>query len=170
MALDGATLYFIKNDLEQMTGARVDRIHQPSREEVVITLRHRSGSVKLLINVSAVSSRIHFTEVTLENPKTPPMFCMLLRKHLGSGKLVSVRQLSMDRVLFLDFETMNDLGDLVHNIHPRDHFSEDSISEFRSLGIQVRIVFDIDKKLGGGSVRLEARHRKGPAQVFQTIL
>lgn len=113
MALDGVFLSCILKELQEAVGARVDKIHQPSREEIVITLRHRSGSEKLLINVGASSPRLHFTGVTLENPKAPPMFCMLLRKHLGGGKLTAVRQLGLDRVAYLDFEAVNELGDLV---------------------------------------------------------
>lgn len=113
MALDGVFLSFIKAELQDAVGSRIDKIHQPSREEVVLTLRHRSGSAKLLISTGAGSPRLHFTKVTLENPKAPPMFCMLLRKYLGSGKLTAVRQLGLDRVLYLDFETINELGDLV---------------------------------------------------------
>lgn len=113
MALDGVFLSCIKRELSEALGARIDKIHQPSREEIVLTLRHRSGNAKLLISVGAASPRVHFTTVALENPKAPPMFCMLLRKHLGSGKLVNIRQLGLDRVLYLDFETMNELGDMV---------------------------------------------------------
>ena len=78
-----------------------------------MTLRFKGGNEKLLISVGADSPRVHFTRVALENPKTPPMFCMLLRKHLGSGKLIAVRQFEMDRILYLDFETINELGDMV---------------------------------------------------------
>ena len=113
MALDGAFLSVLCRELQAVVGSRIDRIHQPSREEIMMTLRFKGGSEKLLISVGADSPRIHFTRVALENPKTPPMFCMLLRKHLGSGKLIAVRQFQMDRILSLDFETINELGDLV---------------------------------------------------------
>lgn len=114
MALDGIYLSALKAEIEQrVLNARVDKIYQPSKEEIIIALRFRGGSAKLLISASAGSPRVHFTTVTLENPKSPPMFCMLLRKHLSTAKLIAVRQLGMDRVLFLDFETVNELGDLV---------------------------------------------------------
>lgn len=114
MALDGIFLSVLKQDIaDTVINARVDKIYQPSKEEIMITLRYRGGSKKLFLSASANSPRIHFTEISLENPKTPPMFCMLMRKHLSTAKLVNVRQLGMDRVLFLDFETVNELGDLV---------------------------------------------------------
>lgn len=113
MALDGAFLNIIKQELEtEVLNSRVDKIGQPSKEEIVITLRFKGGSRKLLISANANSPRIHFTKISLENPATPPMFCTLLRKHLNTGKLVAVRQDGMDRILFLDFEAVNELGDL----------------------------------------------------------
>lgn len=113
MALDGAFLHFVKEEIAAYLDARIDKIHQPSREELVIHLRGRGYSKKLLLSAGANSPRIHFTEESFENPKTPPMFCMLLRKHLGSGRLVAVRQSGMDRILSLDFESVNELGDRV---------------------------------------------------------
>ncbi len=113
MALDGIFLSFIKNEIEPWIGARIDKIHQPSREELLITLRGRQDHRKLLLSAGADSPRIHFTEESFENPKTPPMFCTLLRKHLGCGRLTGVRQQGLDRILELDFESVNELGDRV---------------------------------------------------------
>ncbi len=115
MALDGAFLRVIKHELTSvLIGARVDKIYQPAKDEIILSLRTRSkGGFRLLISANANHARIHFTKHPVENPKVPPMFCMLLRKHLSSAKLIDIRQLGMDRVLFLDFETINELGDLV---------------------------------------------------------
>jgi predicted ribosome quality control (RQC) complex YloA/Tae2 family protein len=112
MALDGVFLSVTKSEFEQvLINSRIDKIHQPSKEEIVITFRFPGGSKKVLINAGANSPRVHFTNISLENPKTPPMFCMLLRKHLGSGRLLSIKQLGLDRVLYFNFQTVNDLGD-----------------------------------------------------------
>ena len=113
MALDGIYLNLIKKELEgSLIGSRVDKIHQPSRECLVITLRTQGqGNKKLLINSSAGTARVHFTVCEPENPKSPPMFCMLLRKHIGSGKLLSIRQDGFERILFLDFEATDEFGD-----------------------------------------------------------
>ncbi|HIZ55925.1 MAG TPA: NFACT family protein [Firmicutes bacterium] len=112
MALDGAFLYLIGKEIEaRALQSRIDRIHQPSREEIILVLRWKGGSGKLLISAGADSPRLHFTETSPENPQSPPMFCMLLRKYLSGGKLIAVRQLGMDRVLFLDFETISEMGD-----------------------------------------------------------
>ncbi len=113
MALDGAFLHFIKKEIAAHIGARIDKIHQPSREEIVLHLRGKGYAKKLLLSAGANSPRVHFTEESFENPKTPPMFCMLLRKHLGNGRLTAVRQSGLDRILQLDFETLDEFGDRV---------------------------------------------------------
>jgi predicted ribosome quality control (RQC) complex YloA/Tae2 family protein len=113
MALDGAFLYAVKKELDFLTGSRIDKIHQPSKEEILITLRAQGEMQKLIISASANSARVHLTKAEVENPKTPPMFCMLLRKHLNGGKLTGIRQDGLERILFLDFEAINEIGDLV---------------------------------------------------------
>ncbi len=113
MALDGAFLYAVKNELQPLLGGRVEKVFQPSREEIVISIRTRHGSKKLYISANAGSARIHVTQKQPDNPQTPPMFCMLLRKRLGSGKLTDIRQDGLERILFLDFECINELGDQV---------------------------------------------------------
>lgn len=114
MALDGIFLNCIKNELDFLIGGRVDKISQPSREEIIISIRTRGGMEKLLFSASASSARVHITKETPENPKVPPMFCMLMRKHLGNGRLLNIRQDGLERILFFDFEAMNELGDMVN--------------------------------------------------------
>ncbi len=113
MALDGLFLHCIGQELENtVIGAKVDKIYQPSSEELVLTLRSRElGALKLLLCARANSPRIHLTKATFENPATPPMLCMLLRKRLGGATLIGIRQAGFDRILFLDFSATNELGD-----------------------------------------------------------
>lgn len=113
MALDGIYLSLLKKEFESLIGARVDKIHQPTREELLIGLRTREGSKKLLINAGSGSARVHLTTQEIENPKTPPMLCMLLRKHLASGRLTDIRQDGFERILYFDFESTDELGDKV---------------------------------------------------------
>lgn len=113
MALDGAFLYAVKNELQMLIGGRVDKVYQPSREEIIISVRTVKGAFRLLISASASSARVHITETQVDNPMTPPMFCMLMRKHLGGGKLAQIRQDGLERILFLDFNCTNELGDPV---------------------------------------------------------
>lgn len=114
MALDGIFLRHIKKEIEnEALNARISQIYQPNRDELIFALRTFSGNKKLLLSARANSPRVNFCLNTPENPAQPPMFCMLLRKRLGGGKLVAVRQQDCDRVLFLDFECVNELGDTV---------------------------------------------------------
>ena len=114
MALDGLCLSAISRQIsENYIDARVEKVSQPAKDAIVLTLRARGGSKKLLISAGAMGARVHFTEAQIENPQTPPMFCMLMRKHLSGGRLIGVRQLGLDRVLFLDFEVLNELADKV---------------------------------------------------------
>jgi len=111
MSLDGAFLHIVKTELNQLTGAKIEKIHQPSREEIILTFRGK----KLLVSANSESARICFTDGGFDNPAMPPMFCVLMRKHLGNGRLSSVTQPGLERVIYLDFECTNEIGDAVKN-------------------------------------------------------
>ncbi|HEX3018488.1 MAG TPA: NFACT RNA binding domain-containing protein [Caproicibacter sp.] len=112
MALDGAFLRHLKREIEETAlGAKVDKIYQPNRDELVLSLRAHTGTFKLLMSARANSARINFTKYLPENPKEPPMLCMLLRKRLTGARLSEVRQPGLERMLCLDFGTVNELGD-----------------------------------------------------------
>ncbi len=112
MALDGVFLRYIKKELEsELQNTKVDKIYQPSRDELVLSMRSREGAKKLLISSRAGSARVNLTDLTPENPKVPPMFCMLLRKKLSGARLRSISQFETERVLRLHFEGINELGD-----------------------------------------------------------
>jgi len=114
MALDGALLACLRQELEAaLPEARIDKIHQPGREELLIALRYKGGNRKLYLSAGAGSPRIHFTEQAPENPAQPPMFCMLLRKRLTGGRLAAIRQEGWERALYLDFDCISELGDPV---------------------------------------------------------
>ena len=114
MALDGALLSCLREELaSRLPDARVDKVHQPSREELILSLRHRGGAEKVYLSARANSPRAHFTDVALENPASPPMFCMLLRKRLTGGRLTAIRQEGLERALYFDFDCVNELGDIV---------------------------------------------------------
>ena len=114
MALDGIYLYALARQIRQEAlGSRVEKIHQPSKEEIILWLRSPAGRCRLLCCANPSAPRVQLTGLNPENPKIPPQFCTLLRKHLSTGKLVEVRQEGLDRVLHLDFEAINELGDVV---------------------------------------------------------
>ena len=128
MALDGAFLHCLRTELiASLSGnnsghgffARVDKLHQPSKEELVISLRRarpdpeQNTTEKLYLSVRANSPRVHFTSAVPDNPAAPPMFCMLLRKKLTGARLIDIRQPGLERALYFDFDAVNDLGDVV---------------------------------------------------------
>ena len=113
MALDGVTLAYLVNELApQLIGARIDKIFQPEKDEIHLLLRQQ-GSRRLLLSTSATSPRFHLTQENKKNPTSPPMFCMILRKHLEGGKLVSLHQSELERVVTFDIQNYNERGDLV---------------------------------------------------------
>ncbi len=114
MALDGLYLTKIKDELlSKAVGLRVDKVNQPTRDEIILNLRGKGFGYKLLLCVRADSPRIHFTSHNIDNPPVPPMFCMLLRKHLQGAMIKNVRQHESDRILFIDFDATNEIGDRV---------------------------------------------------------
>lgn len=114
MALDGMLLHLLAREIEKdWLGSRVEKLHQPSRSELIVALRGFGKSGKLLLSASGNSPRIHFTRFAPENPQSPPMFCMLARKHLTGAKLTGVRTLGLERIMMLDFEATNELMDTV---------------------------------------------------------
>ena len=107
MALDACFLQFIARDLQHLIGAQVDKIYQPSKDEILLHLRGREKG-KLMISSSPNSARIHLTERSVENPKVPPAFCMVLRKHLQGARVQKIYTPAFERVIFLEFEGKND--------------------------------------------------------------
>ena len=106
----GAVLEEVK---EKCLGARVDKIHQPSRDTLIIHLRTREGREKLLLNPNPTAPRLHLTAASPENPAEPPMFCMLLRKHLLGARLSDIDQIPMERCAIFTFDCTDELGDPV---------------------------------------------------------
>ena len=113
MAFDGVYLYKVLEELRQAKDCHIDKIYQPSREELVFLLRKKGFVKRLLITVKNGGARIHFTENKYENPEVPPNFCMLLRKYLLSARLIEVIATPMERIAELRFSASNELGDTV---------------------------------------------------------
>ena len=106
--MDGITLRAVASDLEaRILDARIEKIYQPEKDELIFSLR--SGE-KLLLSASASHARVHITEYPRTNPPQPPMFCMLLRKHLTGAKIVAIRQPGFERVLHIDFQAQDEMG------------------------------------------------------------
>lgn len=111
MPFDAVSLLAAVREVNQtVAGGRIDKIYQPERDEVVLSIRLMRGGVKLLLSVGAGTPRMHFIETGRENPAAPPMFCMLLRKHLTGARIVSISQPEHERMLELEIDTHDELG------------------------------------------------------------
>ncbi len=112
MALDGITLGLVKKELETyLIGSKIDKVHQPSKNELVFIMRTRNGAYRLYLSCEGQSPRVHMTRYNLENPKVPPMICMLLRKRLLGATLTNIIQVQNDRILIFEFNGTTDIGD-----------------------------------------------------------
>lgn len=111
MAFDA---FFLTSVLEEIRGrcmgARVDKIHQPSRDTLILHLRCQEGREKLLFVANPTAPRLHLTSASPENPAEPPMFCMLLRKHLSGARLVEISQPEMERAAVFTFDCTDEMG------------------------------------------------------------
>ena len=110
MPFDALFLSAVTEELSVAAGARIDKIQQPSRDTLLLTLRSREGSWKLLATVNPSHPRVQFTELSFENPAQPPMFCMLLRKHLTGARVESFYQKPMERMLDITLSCFDELG------------------------------------------------------------
>lgn len=113
MAFDGLTLANLRYELEhELVGARLYKIAQPEADELLLTFKTNDGQKRLLISADASLPLVYFTEDNKPSPMTAPNFCMLLRKHLQNGRITSVTQPGLERILRIDVEHLDEMGDL----------------------------------------------------------
>ena len=113
MAFDGITIANITKELnDKLIGGRIRKIAQPENDELILTIKSAEGNFRLLISASASLPLIYLTENNKPSPMTAPNFCMLLRKHIENGKLVSISQPGLERIIRFDIEHLDELGDL----------------------------------------------------------
>ncbi len=113
MALDAVAVRCLVSGLSPLiTDGRIDKIYQPERDEITINIRTFTDNYRLLLSASSSNPRAHLTKYAKSNPKTAPMFCMLLRKHIGSGKITGIEQIGFERIIKISIESYDELGDL----------------------------------------------------------
>ena len=113
MAFDGFVVAALTDEFSRtLTGGRIQKIYQPESDELILTIKNERTNYKLLLSASASLPLAFFTENPKPNPMTAPNFCMLLRKHLNGGKIISVTQPGMERIIEFNIEHLNDMGDL----------------------------------------------------------
>ena len=111
MAFDAFYLSAVLEEIRCLGEARVEKIHQPSRDTVILHLKGRENRAKLLFAPNPAAPRLQLTTASPENPPEPPMFCMLLRKHLSGGKLTGVEQMPLERCAIFTFDCIDEMGD-----------------------------------------------------------
>ena len=113
MPFDGGFTHKIAGELSSAADCHIDKLYQPSRDELVFLLRKKGFAAKLLLSARPGEARAQFTEQKYENPDTPPTFCMLARKYFSGARLTAVTQPGLERILELHFETTDEMGDRV---------------------------------------------------------
>ena len=114
MAFDAFFLTAVLEEVREKTaGARIEKIHQPSRDTLLLHLKCQEGRQKLIFVANPTAPRLHLTQATPENPPEPPMFCMLLRKHLSGARLNNISQPPMERCATFTFDCIDEMGDPV---------------------------------------------------------
>ena len=115
MPFDGSVVNSIVHELNnKLVNGKIDKIYQPEKDELIISVRSYKDSSKLLLSASSTYPRVHLTEENKSNPAVPPSFCMLLRKHLLGGRIVSVRQPDFERIIEIDVDSFDELGYSTH--------------------------------------------------------
>ena len=111
MPLDAICLSAVRGELaERITGMKIDKVQQPERDMIILTLRGGPAQCRLLISAGTGDARIHLTEYQFENPAAPPMFCMLLRKHITGARITSIEQPPAERVINLVLIAQDAMG------------------------------------------------------------
>ncbi len=113
MAFDGITISCLVKELsDKLTGARIYKIAQPEADELLLTIKANGGQYRLVLSASASLPLVYLTEYNKQSPLTAPNFCMLLRKHLQNGRIVGISQPGLERIIHIDIEHLDELGDL----------------------------------------------------------
>ena len=113
MALDGITIAAVAAELDSaLAGGRISKIAQPENDELLLTVKSPQGQKKLYMSASASLPLIYLTDESKQSPMTAPGFCMLLRKHIGNGRITGISQPGLERIICLDIEHLDELGDL----------------------------------------------------------
>ena len=117
MAFDGITVSNIVKELsDRLTGARLSKIAQPESDELILTLKGSTGNYRLLMSANATLPLIYLTEKNKQSPLTAPGFCMLLRKHIANGRIVSITQPGLERIVVFEIEHLDEMGDTCRKI------------------------------------------------------
>lgn len=114
MPLDASAVRCAAYEINRtLQGGRIEKIYQPERDEIVLLVKSQIGSFRLVISANSANPRLYITNTTKENPSEPPMFCMLMRKHISSGRILEVTSVDFERITDIKIESRNEMGDVV---------------------------------------------------------
>ncbi len=117
MALDACTLWALAYELnEKLKGGRIDKIYQMSKSQVLLTVRSLGENYRLLLSCDASKGRVCLTDQSFDNPDTPPVFCMLMRKHLSGGKILDISAVPNERIVKITAESTNELFEITKKV------------------------------------------------------
>ena len=151
MSLDGISMHPLAIELDRaVAGGRIDRINQPSKQSIVMSLRLPGKNVLLHITINPQNPAMHLIDKAPENPPEPPMFCMVLRKHLETGRIASVRQYGLDRLLMLDIDFLSAGGKIITKTLVLELMGKYS----NIILVQEGIIIDALRKVGTNSSRV----------------
>jgi len=115
MPFDGSVVYSVVHELnDKLVNGKIDKVYQPEKDELIITIRSYRETYKLLLSASSTYPRVHLTEENKSNPAVAPSFCMLLRKHILGGRVISIRQPEFERIIEIDIDSTDELGYSTH--------------------------------------------------------
>src|SRR5699024_6900183 len=113
MAFDGIVTKALVSELnEKIVGGKINKIYQQEKDEILLHIYNKGENFKLIISASSNNSRFYLTKSSKENPQSPPMFCMLLRKYIQGEVISRIEQFSLDRVVFIDIDSYDEIGQL----------------------------------------------------------
>ena len=112
MSFDGLFTRAMTNELvHELKGGRISKVHQPYKNEIILVVRANGKNHKLLLSAHPSYARVQITNESYDNPSEPPMFCMLLRKHLEGFFLEDIHQIDLDRIIIFEVKGRNEIGD-----------------------------------------------------------
>ena len=169
MAFDGIVIANLVKDLnDKIVSGRISKIAQPEKDELLLTIKGNRENFRLLISANASLPLLYFTETNKPSPLTAPNFCMLLRKHIANGRIVSVSQPGLERIVRIEIEHLDEMGDLKRKFlivelmgkHSNIIFCDDEnkiLDSIKHISAQVSSVREV---LPGGNILSPTREKK----------
>lgn len=176
MAFDGVVISNIVRDInERLTGGRIYKIYQPEQDELNLIVKNQGSTFRLMLNASATLPLVYFLKENKLNPSTAPNFCMLLRKHIGNGRIINVSQPGFERIIVIEIEHLDEMGDLCRKKlivelmgkHSNIIFTDDNnriIDSIKRIGAQISSVREV---LPGYDYVLPPNEKLSPYEVTE---